>query len=156
MRKLILAAIGFAAWRWLNARSKQSSSYQDDSRETETRTPPRRPSSPPRRPTPQPASSASSLADEIPEKQGRAGKVTYRVVEHDGGWAYKVGDVYSETYGSHDAAREAAERAARAQEMAGDAEPIEYQDETGQWHVETADGQDRPATGVEDTQPRMG
>ncbi len=28
--------------------------------------------------------------------------VTYTVVEHDGGWAYKLGDVFSETFASKD------------------------------------------------------
>ncbi|HVK91864.1 MAG TPA: DUF2188 domain-containing protein, partial [Mycoplana sp.] len=27
--------------------------------------------------------------------------VKYEVVEHDGGWAYKVGDVFSEPFPSH-------------------------------------------------------
>ena len=30
--------------------------------------------------------------------------VTYRIVEHDGGWAYKSGDTFSETFASHDEA----------------------------------------------------
>ena len=34
--------------------------------------------------------------------------VTYTVVEHDGGWAYKVGDVFSETFPTHEAAHAAA------------------------------------------------
>jgi Uncharacterized protein conserved in bacteria (DUF2188) len=42
-------------------------------------------------------------------------KVTYEIVEHDGGWAYRVGGVYSETFPTHDAARRAAERAAHEQ-----------------------------------------
>lgn len=25
-------------------------------------------------------------------------KLTYKIVEHDGGWAYKVGSTYSETF----------------------------------------------------------
>ena len=32
-------------------------------------------------------------------------KVTYHIIEHDGGWAYRVGDVISETFPSHDLAR---------------------------------------------------
>ena len=35
-------------------------------------------------------------------------RVTYVIVEHDGGWAYKVGDVFSETFPTHDAALAAA------------------------------------------------
>ena len=37
-------------------------------------------------------------------------KITYEIVEHDGGWAYRVGGVFSETFPSHDLARKAAER----------------------------------------------
>ena len=37
-------------------------------------------------------------------------KIVYQIVQHDGGWAYKVGDVYSEPFSSHDEARQAAER----------------------------------------------
>lgn len=39
--------------------------------------------------------------------------VTYTVVEHDGGWAYKVGDVFSETFPTREAAHAAAEQAAQ-------------------------------------------
>ena len=42
-------------------------------------------------------------------------KVTYAVVEHDGGWAYKVGETFSETYPSREAAHLAAVRAAQEQ-----------------------------------------
>jgi hypothetical protein len=41
--------------------------------------------------------------------------VTYTVVEHDGGWAYKVGDVFSETFPTRETAHAAAERAAQEQ-----------------------------------------
>ena len=42
--------------------------------------------------------------------------VKYEIVQHDGGWAYKVGDVLSETFRSHDAALKAARKAqARAE-----------------------------------------
>jgi len=42
-------------------------------------------------------------------------EVKYKIVEHDGGWAYKLGDVFSETFPSHDAAL----RAARGHRAAG-------------------------------------
>ena len=29
-------------------------------------------------------------------------KITYEVVEHDGGWAYRVDGAFSETFPSHD------------------------------------------------------
>ena len=32
-------------------------------------------------------------------------RITYEVVEHDGGWAYKVGTVFSEPFPSQDEAR---------------------------------------------------
>ena len=47
-------------------------------------------------------------------------KITYEIVEHDGGWAYRVGAVFSETFPSHDLARKAAERAAKEQEVPGE------------------------------------
>ncbi|HWW26884.1 MAG TPA: DUF2188 domain-containing protein, partial [Caulobacter sp.] len=47
--------------------------------------------------------------------------ITYTIVEHDGGWAYKVGDVFSETFRTHDAALHDAQRAAGEQRVAGDA-----------------------------------
>lgn len=76
-------------------------------------------------------------------------KVTYVIVEHDGGWAYKVGDVFSETFPSHDAAHAAAERAAREQTISGETTPIEYEDRSGKWHEETSRGDDRPETDVQ-------
>ena len=47
-------------------------------------------------------------------------RIIYEIVEHDGGWAYKVGDVFSEPFPSHDAARRAAERAAHEQVLPGE------------------------------------
>ena len=43
--------------------------------------------------------------------------VIYEIIEHDGGWAYRVDGVLSETFPSHDAARRAAERAAEEQRV---------------------------------------
>lgn len=74
--------------------------------------------------------------------------VYYEVVQHDGGWAYKVGDVFSERYANHDEARTAAERAAADQRRPGATEDIEYQDEAGVWHEEVSQGKDRPETDV--------
>lgn len=76
--------------------------------------------------------------------------VTYRIVQHDEGWAYKVGDVFSERFPSHAAALNAAKRAAHEQRTPGEAHAIEYEDENGKWHSETAPGSDRPETGIED------
>ena len=77
-------------------------------------------------------------------------KLVYQVVEHDGGWTYKVGDVFAETYRSHDAARAAAANAAEEHRLAGTTETIAFETPDGVWHEEVADGDDRPETAVED------
>jgi hypothetical protein len=77
--------------------------------------------------------------------------LTYQIVEHDGGWAYMVNGAYSETYPSHAQALTAAKIAAAEQMQPGHTEVIEYEDEDGRWHVETAPGKDRPETDVKDT-----
>ncbi len=76
--------------------------------------------------------------------------VTYAVVEHDGGWAYKVGDVFSETFPTRALAHAAAERAAREQRIPGETAAIEYEDPSGRWREETDPGTDRPETDVKD------
>jgi hypothetical protein len=77
-------------------------------------------------------------------------RVVYEIVEHNGGWAYKVADVFSETYATHDEAHRAAEAAAAEQQLAGRTEGIEYQSSDGSWHREVASGSDRPETEVKD------
>jgi hypothetical protein len=76
--------------------------------------------------------------------------ITYEVVEHDGGWAYRVGPVYSETFATHELAHRAAADAAARQEVGGQTEAIEYEDAAGGWHEELAEGGDRPETSVKD------
>ena len=68
-------------------------------------------------------------------------KVTYEIVQHDGGWAYKVNGVFSEPFSTHAEALAAARAAAEEQEIPG---------HTGKWHTETARGRDRPHTVVKD------
>ena len=75
-------------------------------------------------------------------------KIIYEIVEHDGGWAYRVNGVYSETFPSHDMARRAAERAAREQIVPGETTSISYEDKEGRWHEELSGGRDRPETDV--------
>ena len=77
-------------------------------------------------------------------------KVIYEVVQHDTGWAYKVGDVLSETFPTHDAAHAAAAAAAERQRHAGATGGIEYEDKAGHWHREVAEGTDRPETELDD------
>ena len=76
--------------------------------------------------------------------------VSYEVIEHDGAWAYRVGDVCSETFATRREAHEAAERAAAAHRAVGEDETVEYQDSGGVWRQEDASGADRPKTEVRD------
>ena len=78
-------------------------------------------------------------------------QVTYKVVQHDGGWAYTFDGVFSETYITHSTALAAARRAAAEQRVPGSTEAIEWEDEHGRWHSETARGSDRPETDVQDS-----
>jgi hypothetical protein len=77
--------------------------------------------------------------------------VTYRIVPHDGGWAYTVNGVFSEPFPTHDEALWAAHKAAAEQRVPGHTEVIEYEDEKGHWHIERVTGRDRPETDVQDT-----
>jgi hypothetical protein len=77
-------------------------------------------------------------------------EVTYEIVEHDDGWAYKVGGAFSEPFPTHAAALKAAQMAAAEQKTPGQTEEIEYEDEKGKWHTETARGSDRPDTHIKD------
>jgi hypothetical protein len=79
-------------------------------------------------------------------------ELKYKIVQHDGGWAYKVDGVFSEPFPTHADALEAAEIAAQHQRAPGQTDVIEYEDEKGKWHTETAPGDDRPATTVEDSE----
>jgi hypothetical protein len=76
-------------------------------------------------------------------------KLTYEIVKHDGGWAYRVDETFSESFPSHDAAREAAELAAKEQAQPGDSVEISFEDKQGKWHREISSGKDRPDVDVE-------
>ena len=77
------------------------------------------------------------------------GKVIYEIVRHDGGWAYKVDETFSEAFKTHDGAHKAAELAAREQAEPGEATVISYEDKGGHWHKEKSAGDDRPEAKVE-------
>jgi hypothetical protein len=77
-------------------------------------------------------------------------KITYEIVEHDDGWAYRLGSVFSETFPSHEAALRAAERAAREQGLPGETAGISYEDAEGVWREEVSRGDDRPAVEIKD------
>ena len=74
--------------------------------------------------------------------------IHYRVVEHDGGWAYTLKNVFSEPFRSRKEALKAAHLAAREQRVPGETTQIEYQDESGIWHSELSEGADRPQADV--------
>jgi Uncharacterized protein conserved in bacteria (DUF2188) len=97
---------------------------------------------------PLPHSGAMIARQDRQARGGTMSKVTYHIVEHDGGWAYKVDGVFSEAFPSHDLARKAAERAAREQHVPGETRTISWEDENGRWHEEVARGSDRPDTEV--------
>lgn len=77
-------------------------------------------------------------------------KLVYEIVQHDGGWAYKVGDTFSETFPTREHALQAAETAAAEQRVSGSTDGIQYEDAEGRWHDELAKGDDRPDTEVSD------
>lgn len=77
-------------------------------------------------------------------------EVTYRIVEHDGGFAHKVGEVFSETFPGREEALQAAQAAAAEQQVPGSTEGIRYQDAADSRHDETGQGGDRPRAKVVD------
>ncbi len=82
--------------------------------------------------------------------------ITYHVGEHDGGFGYRLGDVWSETFPDHDTALAAAKSAAERQHIEGRDAEISYQRPDGRWHTEHADGGDRPDTVVIDDGKKQG
>lgn len=71
--------------------------------------------------------------------------VVYHVVQHDGGWAYRLVGVYSEPFTTREAAVDAAKRAAFEQQLPdARAAAISWEDESGVWHEELSKGDDRP------------
>jgi hypothetical protein len=75
-------------------------------------------------------------------------KIHYRVVPHDGGWAYTLDNVFSEPFPSRATALATARRVANEQHIPGNLTHIEYQDEHGQWHSEMSEPDDRPDADV--------
>lgn len=77
-------------------------------------------------------------------------KIVYEIVEHDGGWAYKLDDVFSETYPTKEQATAAANDVAARQQLSGESEVVQYQDEKATWREEDVSGDDRPEVDVRD------
>ena len=76
--------------------------------------------------------------------------ITYKIVKHDGGWAYEANGTFSEPFATHESALKAAKLAAREQAEPGETTQISYEDEIGHWHNEVDSGTDRPKIKVED------
>jgi hypothetical protein len=76
--------------------------------------------------------------------------ITYHVGPHDGGYAYRLEDAWSETFSSHDAALKAAKSAAQRQQVEGKDARITFQLPDATWVTEYAEGGDRPETDVVD------
>lgn len=77
-------------------------------------------------------------------------RIAYEIVPHDGGWAYRLDGVYSETFANREAALSAAKTAAAEQQVGGEDAEISFQDRAGHWHHEHSDGGDRPEAIVAD------
>ena len=77
-------------------------------------------------------------------------RVTYAIVEHDGGWAYRVDGTFSETFPA--ARPRISPPAGRRWSSSSRATTagITWEDERGRWHAEISSGGDRPEVDVED------
>jgi hypothetical protein len=78
----------------------------------------------------------------------------YHVGEHDGGYAYRVNDVWSEPFPDHATALAAAKAASLRQQLGGEDAEITFETADGHWQSEHVSGGDRPETEVIDTIPR--
>lgn len=91
---------------------------------------------------------ADELRETIDRAENREPELVYEVVEHEGGWAYRVGDTLSEAFPSQKIAEQAAKRAADEQRLTGDTTDILFEDGQGVWRQETSLGDDRPKTAI--------
>lgn len=69
-------------------------------------------------------------------------KITYHVAQHDGGYAYRLDNVWSEPFATHQQALKAAKAAAERQHLEGRDAEITYQAADGTWRSEHALGGD--------------
>ena len=76
--------------------------------------------------------------------------IHYKLVPHDGGWAYTLDGAYSEAFPTREAALKAARRVAHEQSVPGESRYIQYQQPDGSWHTEHVLGIDRPQADVTD------
>jgi len=76
-------------------------------------------------------------------------KITYEIVEHDGGWAYRVDGVYSEPFPPTTRPAEPRSVRRKSRSFPETTTGISYEDKEGRWHDELSKGSDRPETDVE-------
>ena len=75
-------------------------------------------------------------------------KITYEIVQRDGGWAYRPTECSPRR--SRRTTWPARRRNAQRKNKASrEATSITYEDKDGRWHSEVASGTDRPETDVE-------
>jgi hypothetical protein len=79
----------------------------------------------------------------------------YHVEPHDEGWAYRLGDVWSEAFPDHAGALGAARAAAERQQQGGSDTCIIYETADYKWITEKAFGGDRPEVEVTDEYPGL-
>ena len=70
--------------------------------------------------------------------------MSYKLVEHDNGWAYRVDGTFSETFSNHDSALCAARSAACEQLVPRQSKGIVWEDAQGRWHAEEICTDKRP------------
>lgn len=79
--------------------------------------------------------------------------LAYHIGEHDGGYAYRVNDVWSEPFPDHATALAAAKSASLRQQLGGEDAEITFETADGQWQTEHVSGGDRLETEVIETIP---
>jgi len=62
--------------------------------------------------------------------------ITYSIVRQDGGWAYEVSGIFSESFRTRTAARAAAKRAACKQRPTGKTAPNDDENDEDNWNHE--------------------
>jgi hypothetical protein len=76
-------------------------------------------------------------------------KSIYKVIRHDGGWAYTANGTFSEPFRTRAAARKAAKVAASEQVIPGETVKVSYDTEKGRWHNEADCGTASPNARVD-------
>ena len=75
---------------------------------------------------------------------------TYHIGQHDGGWAYRLGDVWSEPFPDHATALATAKKVALRQHVEGETAEIMYETADGEWKTEHIDRSEKPDVDVKD------